>query len=51
VGDSLARDMAGARGLGMPHIWVIEPSAPAASACCPHDPVVRSLEELQGLLR
>jgi FMN phosphatase YigB (HAD superfamily) len=51
VGDSLPRDMGGARELGMPHVWVIEPSAPAASACCPHDPVIRSLEELQGLLR
>jgi len=50
VGDSLPRDMGGARALGMPHVWVIEPSAPAASACCPHDPVIRSLEELQGLL-
>lgn len=50
VGDSLPRDMGGARELGMPHVWVIETSAPARPACCPHDPVIRSLEELQGLL-
>jgi HAD superfamily hydrolase (TIGR01509 family) len=51
VGDSLPRDMAGARALGMPHAWVVEPGTPAGSSCCPHDPVVRSLETLPGLLR
>jgi hypothetical protein len=43
--------MAGARQLGMPHVWVVEADAVAATACCPHDPVIRSLEALQGLLR
>ena len=51
VGDSLPRDMAGARDLGMPHVWVVEPDAPMANACCPHDPVIRSLEALRDLLR
>jgi putative hydrolase of the HAD superfamily len=51
VGDSLPRDMAGARQLAMPHVWVVEADAVASTACCPHDPVIRSLEALQGLLR
>jgi len=51
VGDSLPRDMAGARDLGMPHVWVVEPDAPIANACCPHDPVIRSLEALPDLVR
>ena len=51
VGDSLPRDMGGARALGMPHVWLREAGGPPAAACCPRDPVIRSLEELQGLLR
>lgn len=48
VGDSPSRDMAGARGVGMPHIWLVPPAAPAAP-CCPGDRVVRSLGELDEL--
>ncbi len=51
VGDSLPRDMAGARALGMPHVWMVEPGSPPGASCCPHDPVIQSLEALQGLLR
>ena len=49
VGDSLARDMAGARGLGMAHIWLAGDGA-SSPPCCPGDPVIRSVAELRGLL-
>jgi putative hydrolase of the HAD superfamily len=49
VGDSLPRDMAGARAIGMRHVWVrAEPSE--AGACCPGDPVIGRLTELSGVL-
>jgi HAD superfamily hydrolase (TIGR01509 family) len=48
VGDSLARDMAGARALGMPHVW-LTPAAPA-EPCCPGDRTVRALADLEGIL-
>ena len=38
VGDSLPRDMGGARGLGMPHVWRRDRTAPPA--CCPDDRVI-----------
>lgn len=50
VGDSLPRDMGGARGVAMPHIWLIRAAAPETTACCPRDPVIRSLDALEGLL-
>jgi HAD superfamily hydrolase (TIGR01549 family) len=50
VGDSLPRDMAGARGVGMPHIWLVPATDRRRTACCPADPVVHSLVELEGLL-
>lgn len=43
VGDSPARDMQGARALGMPHILV---AANGAAACCPQDRVIGSVAEL-----
>ena len=51
VGDSASRDMAGARGIGMEHIWLVGgvgalPSPP----CCPRDRVIRSLDELRDLV-
>jgi FMN phosphatase YigB (HAD superfamily) len=47
VGDSLPRDMAGAREIGMRHVWL----APGRNAgCCPGDPVIGRLEELDGVL-
>lgn len=48
VGDSLSRDMAGARDAGMAHAWLAP--APAVHACCPGDPVIRALEDLEALL-
>ena len=43
VGDSLPRDMRGARELGMPHILV---ATNGTKACCPDDRVVGSVAEL-----
>jgi putative hydrolase of the HAD superfamily len=50
VGDSRPRDMDGARALGIRHIWVVEPGAPSAAPCCPGDPVIHSLDELEAVL-
>ncbi len=50
VGDSLPRDMAGARAVGMRHIWLAGDTAATVALCCPGDPMVRSLGELEGLL-
>jgi len=50
VGDSLSRDMAGARAVGMPHVWLVGETSRHAQPCCPGDPVVRSLKSLEGLL-
>lgn len=50
VGDSLTRDMMGARGVAMPHIWLIGEGASNAEPCCPGDRVIRSLAELAGFL-
>jgi putative hydrolase of the HAD superfamily len=48
VGDSLPRDMAGARALGMPHVFLSP--VPGAVACCPGDRVIRRLAELPAAL-
>jgi putative hydrolase of the HAD superfamily len=50
VGDSLARDMAGARACGMRHVWVVGPHGRGGSPCCPGDRVVRSLAEVEAAL-
>jgi len=50
VGDSLPRDMAGARGVGMRHIWLVGPEASAAGPCCRDDRQIRSLRELEAIL-
>ena len=50
VGDSLSRDMAGARDIGMAHIWLAAEGASQPGPCCPGDRVIRSLAELRGLL-
>jgi FMN phosphatase YigB (HAD superfamily) len=50
VGDSLPRDMAGARGVGMRHIWLVGAEASAASPCCRDDRQIRSLHELEAIL-
>jgi putative hydrolase of the HAD superfamily len=47
IGDSLARDMTGARGVGMDHIWL---SPAETKACCPADRVIRRLSDLEEVL-
>ena len=47
VGDSLPRDMEGAKHLGMPHIWLASDHSGAAVPCCPDDPMIRSLTDLR----
>ena len=49
VGDSPERDMAGARRVGMRHVLLAECPG-TATCCCPHDPVIRRLAELEALL-
>ena len=49
VGDSPERDMAGARGVGMRHVLLAE-CPEKNGCCCPHDPVIRRLAELEALL-
>jgi HAD superfamily hydrolase (TIGR01509 family) len=48
VGDSLTRDMAGARTLGMRHVWLAGDRAGAA--CCAGDRVIRTLNDLEAAL-
>jgi len=45
VGDSLRRDMAGARAMGMRHVWLRAGSEDAP--CCPGDAVIARLAELE----
>ncbi len=51
IGDSLSRDMAGARNVGMSHIW-LTPKAPEQKGepCCPGDPIIHTLEEARKWL-
>ena len=49
VGDSLLRDMAGARAVGMPHVWLAGLSS-VGPPCCPGDAVVQSVKGLEDLL-
>jgi len=50
VGDSATRDMAGARALGMRHIWLTGEPAPLDGPCCPGDAMIRSLADEEALL-
>lgn len=50
VGDSPSRDMAGARGVGMRHVWLVEDAGRASAACCPGDPVICRLTALEEVL-
>lgn len=49
VGDSLPRDMAGARGVGMRHVWLVGEGVRGAP-CCRDDRVIHSLTDLEGVL-
>ena len=50
VGDSMPRDMAGARGIGMPHIWLKSKTSREEGPCCPDDRVIHCLDDLRALL-
>jgi putative hydrolase of the HAD superfamily len=50
VGDSLRRDMAGARGMGMRHVWLRATDAAGnGGPCCPEDQVIARLADLLRL--
>jgi len=51
IGDSLPRDMVGARNVGMAHIWLTS-RAPEkrGEPCCPGDPVIATLGEARKWL-
>ena len=52
VGDSLRRDMAGAKAMGMRHVWLRAEGAAnggAGGPCCPEDAVIARLAELSRL--
>jgi FMN phosphatase YigB (HAD superfamily) len=48
IGDSPSRDMAGARGLGMRHVWLTVQTPP--NPCCPGDRVISRLADLESVL-
>jgi putative hydrolase of the HAD superfamily len=50
VGDNPGRDMEGAKGLGMPHIWLAGEDVGRRPTCCPGDPVIPTLDALGPLL-
>jgi len=50
VGDSLPRDMAGARAVGMRHIWLAGAEPSPDGPCCRGDRQIRSLRELEAIL-
>ncbi len=46
IGDSQARDMLGAKQIGMHHIWLVPPHRLSSSTpCCPSDMIISSLSE------
>jgi len=50
IGDSLKRDMGGARAMGMRHVWLRpEGAAVNGGPCCPRDPVITRLSGLLEL--
>ena len=50
IGDSLPRDMAGARAVGMRHIWLAGAEPSADGPCCRGDRQIHSLRELEAIL-
>lgn len=48
VGDSPSRDMAGARGVGIRHVWLTAQTE--QSPCCPGDRVIARLADLESAL-
>lgn len=50
VGDSVSRDMHGARGVGMKHIWLSGIGSRIPGPCCPQDKVIYTLLDLKKVL-
>ena len=50
VGDSVKRDMLGARAIGMPHVLLASRQSGSMNACCPGVPVISQLFDLMELL-
>jgi putative hydrolase of the HAD superfamily len=50
VGDNPGRDMEGAKGMGMPHIWLAGKNPERAKPCCPGDLVIESLDAIGPML-
>lgn len=50
VGDSMPRDMIGARDAGLRHVWLAPADARNGGPCCPGDPVIADTHELKGIL-
>jgi FMN phosphatase YigB (HAD superfamily) len=50
VGDSLARDMSGARAVGMEHVWLAPGGGPHPGTCCAGDRVIAALGDLEEIL-
>lgn len=50
VGDSPTRDMAGARGVGMRHVWLVDAGGGERTPCCAGDRVIHRLNDLEGVL-
>lgn len=50
VGDSLPRDMHGARDAGLRHVWLVAEPADGDRPCCPEDRLIRRLIDLEALL-
>lgn len=50
VGDSLRRDRAGARNIGMPFVWVASPEARRQAGIAADDRMVASVAEVEGVL-
>jgi putative hydrolase of the HAD superfamily len=49
VGDSLPRDMAGARAMGMRHVWLRPETSANGDPCCAEDSVISRLSDLLRL--
>ncbi len=50
VGDSLSRDMQGAKNMGMGHIWLRHKVYNKIKPCCKKDKIITSLMELEDIL-
>jgi hypothetical protein len=42
--------MKGAKGLGMPHIWLVSDHSGPLAPCCPDDLTIKSFSDLREVL-